>query len=74
MCAEGHLMNISPYLNFDGQTEEAMTFYAQALGGKLTEIHRFGTMPGSETMPEAFKKQGHARWSRATRRRSNHGQ
>ncbi len=48
-------MNISLYLNFDGQTEEAMTFYAQVLGGKLTEIHRFGTMPGSETMPEAFK-------------------
>lgn len=49
-------MNICPYLNFPGNTEEAMTFYEKALGGKLTEIHRFGTMPGSETMPEAVKQ------------------
>ena len=38
-------MRIHPYLNFDGKTEEAFRFYAQALGGKLTEIHRFGSMP-----------------------------
>lgn len=48
-------MQISPYLNFDGNTEEAMRFYAKALGGTLTEIHRFATMPGSETLPEAIK-------------------
>jgi len=48
-------MNISPYLNFPGNTEEAMTFYAKALRGNLTEVHRFGTMPGSEDMPEALK-------------------
>ena len=48
-------MQISPYLNFPGTTEEAMTFYAQALGGKLGEIHRFGSMPGSDQMPEAVR-------------------
>jgi PhnB protein len=48
-------MQLNPYLSFPGNTEEAMTFYAQALGGKLTEIHRFGTMPGSETLPDAVK-------------------
>ena len=48
-------MNISPYLNFPGTTEEAMTFYAKALRGTLTDIHRFGTMPGTEGMPEAMK-------------------
>lgn len=48
-------MQISPYLNFPGNTEEAMTFYAKALGGTLTEIHRFGTMPGSETLPDEVK-------------------
>jgi len=26
---------INPYLNFDGRTREAMTFYAKALGAKL---------------------------------------
>ena len=48
-------MRIHPYLNFDGKTEEAVRFYAQALGGKLTEIHRFGSMPsqgGLELTPE----------------------
>ena len=38
-------MKIHPYLNFDHRTEEAFRFYEKALGGKLTEIHRFGSMP-----------------------------
>ena len=38
-------MKIHPYLNFEGKTEEAFRFYEKALGGKLTEIHRFGSMP-----------------------------
>jgi PhnB protein len=38
-------MKIHPYLNFDNKTEEAFRFYEKALGGKLTEIHRFGSMP-----------------------------
>lgn len=41
-------MKIHPYLNFDGDTEAAMRFYAEALGGELTEIHRFGSMPGAD--------------------------
>ena len=49
-------MHISPYLNFPGTAEAAMNFYAKALGGTLTDIHRFGTMPGSEGMPEAAKQ------------------
>lgn len=35
---------LNPYLNFDGNTEAAMKFYAEALGGKL-EIMRFGDSP-----------------------------
>lgn len=38
-------MKIHSYLNFDGKTEEAFRFYEKALGGKLTEFHRFGSMP-----------------------------
>ena len=48
-------MKIHPYLNFDNKTEEAFRFYERALGGKLTEIHRFGSMPpqdGFELTPE----------------------
>lgn len=48
-------MQIVPYLNFDGDAEEAFRFYAQALGGELTEVHRFGGMPGAE-MSEAQKQ------------------
>jgi PhnB protein len=38
-------MRIHPYLNFDGKTEDALRFYEKVLGGRLTEIHRFGSMP-----------------------------
>jgi PhnB protein len=48
-------MKIHPYLNFADKTEEAFRFYEKVLGGKLTEIHRFGSMPqegGFELTPE----------------------
>lgn len=48
-------MKIHAYLSFDGNAEEAVQFYARILGGKLTEIHRFGSMPqgdGFELTPE----------------------
>jgi PhnB protein len=38
-------VKIHGYLNFDGRTEEAFRFYEKVLGGKLTEIHRFGSVP-----------------------------
>jgi PhnB protein len=38
-------MKIHPYLNFDGDTEQAFRFYQKVLGGELSEIHRFGSMP-----------------------------
>lgn len=41
-------MQINPYLNFHNKTEEAFRFYEKALGGKLTEFHRFGSMPPQE--------------------------
>jgi PhnB protein len=48
-------MKIHAYLNFDSKAEEAIRFYEKILGGKLTEIHRFGSMPqqgGFELTPE----------------------
>ncbi len=48
-------MKIHPYIHFDTQSEEAFRFYAKALGGKMSEIHRFGSMPpqgGFELTPE----------------------
>lgn len=49
-------MRVHPYLNFDGTTEAAMGFYAQALGGTLTPINRFGEMPGDMPMTDALKQ------------------
>ena len=48
-------MKLHAYLNFDNQAEEALRFYEQVLGGTLTDIHRFGSMPpqeGFELTPE----------------------
>jgi PhnB protein len=48
-------MKIHGYLNFENKTEEAFRFYEKVLGGKLTEVYRFGGMPsheGFELTPE----------------------
>ena len=48
-------MKIHPYLNFEGKTEQAFRLYESVLGGTLTEIHRFGSMPqedGFQLTPE----------------------
>jgi PhnB protein len=48
-------MKIHAYLNFEDKTEEAFRLYEKVLGGKLTEIYRFGAMPpqgGFELTPE----------------------
>lgn len=37
---------LNPYLNFNGNTREAMEFYKAALGGEL-RIMTFGTFPGA---------------------------
>lgn len=37
-------LQATPYLSFAGRTEEAMTFYQSALGGRL-DIMRFKDMP-----------------------------
>lgn len=47
---------LNPYLNFDGNTEEAFNFYKSVFGGEfLGGIMRFGDGPGCENMPESAK-------------------
>jgi len=41
---------ISPYLTFDGNAREAMTFYKNALGGELTLMTVKDTNMGSQCM------------------------
>lgn len=47
---------INPYLNFQGNTEEAFNFYRSVFGGEFSTMMRFGEVPGMEQMPENEKK------------------
>jgi PhnB protein len=48
-------MIFNPYLNFDGQAEEAFNFYKSVFGGEFSMVQRMGDMPGSEQIPENEK-------------------
>jgi len=50
------MISINPYLNFLGNTEEAMNFYRSVFGGEFSAFQRFNTVPGHEKMPEAEQK------------------
>lgn len=57
-------MHVVPYLNFDGDCAEAFAFYAELLGGKIEETHRFSEGPpeACATIPEHWRdKVMHAR-------------
>ncbi|ASS73591.1 hypothetical protein CIG75_00435 [Tumebacillus algifaecis] len=41
-------MRLIPYLSFDGKAEEAMNFYADALGGEVTQLDRYSGARGME--------------------------
>ena len=45
-------MKLTSYLIFNGQAEEAANFYADLLGGKLQDLHRYESMPPQPGMPE----------------------
>jgi PhnB protein len=49
-------MQISPYLNFDGQCAAAFKFYEQALGGKITFQMTWAEMPGADQFPVESQK------------------
>jgi PhnB protein len=38
-------MQVEPYLNFDGRCEEALQFYKNAVGAKVTMLMRFKDSP-----------------------------
>jgi len=44
------------YVSFNGNTEEAFNFYKSALGGKITNVQRFGDSPDGGQMADADKK------------------
>lgn len=48
------MQSLTPYLNFDGTTEQAFTFYAEVLGGAITGVSRYSSFAESMGgLPEA---------------------
>jgi len=47
-------MTLNPYLNFDGNAEEAFRFYQAVFGGELF-IQKMSNAPGTENLPEEEK-------------------
>ena len=44
------MKSVNPYLNFNGNTEEAFKFYKSIFGGEFVILQRFKDMPGAEKM------------------------
>jgi len=58
-------MDLNPYLAFNGQCEEAFTFYARVLGAKIEMMLNHADSPmAAQTPPEWQKKIMHARLKR----------
>ena len=47
------MATLNPYLNFEGNTEEAFTFYKSVFGGEFTNITRFKDTPAAAGMSPA---------------------
>ncbi|MEP7366893.1 MAG: VOC family protein, partial [Acidobacteriota bacterium] len=58
------MKSVSPYLNFDGNCREAMTFYASCLGAEL-EMMPFSQMPGGAA-PGTEDRLMHSRLSKGS--------
>ncbi len=46
------MAKMNPYLNFDGNAEEAFNFYKSVFGGEFLAVHRMSGAPGGEQLPE----------------------
>lgn len=49
------MIKINPYLNFDGQAEEAFNLYKSVFGGEFLMVSRMTDAPGTENLPENEK-------------------
>jgi PhnB protein len=47
------MLSINPYINFNGNAEEAFNFYKSVFGGEFSVVTHFKDIPGlGESMPE----------------------
>tara|TARA_R110002020_G_scaffold114593_4_gene263658 strand:- start:54106 stop:54525 length:420 start_codon:yes stop_codon:yes gene_type:complete len=49
-------MKVHPYLNFNGNAEEAFLFYRSVFGGEFTANIKMTDAPGAEGLPEEDRK------------------
>ena len=56
-------MQLTPYIIFKGICEEALNFYAGALGGAIGQISRYGDIPGGDTHGQDPKWIMHSRFT-----------
>ncbi len=49
-------MKLTTYLLFNGNCEEALTFYAKALGGKPVMLVRYSETPAAKTSPPEIQQ------------------
>jgi PhnB protein len=49
-------MRVNPYLNFNGQCEQAFQFYAEATGAKIDAMMNFESSPMADQMPPEARK------------------
>lgn len=50
------MKTVNVYLNFNGNCEEAFTFYKSVIGGEFAHIGRFKDIPAMEGMPPLQKE------------------
>ncbi|RFN59941.1 VOC family protein [Marixanthomonas ophiurae] len=48
-------MKVHPYLNFDGQAEEAFTFYKSVFGGEFISNMKMSEAPESDKLPKEIQ-------------------
>jgi len=48
-------MDVTPYLHFDGNCEEAINFYVSALNGSIESLNRYGGSPLEAMAGETHK-------------------
>lgn len=48
-------MQLTPYLNFNGQCEAAFKFYEQCLGGTIIAMLTYGSSPMSDQTPPEWR-------------------
>jgi PhnB protein len=51
------MATINPYLNYDGNCEEAFNFYKSVFGGEFAHMARFKEMPSENPIPDEFAEQ-----------------